>query len=288
MLSTCQSDVKLFREADPVGPAGHRLPRYRLADGHRVESSRVIEAIVVVSNAMLGDTVADRASKLSQDARERLTLVVHELRAPLTVIRGYMQLLDRSLEDDLLLDAASAASRAGSRLEVLLDDLMAAVSGPEMFAPAVREAVDIKNVAEDVAADLRRLANQRISVAGDACLVSGDENRLRQVLDNLLSNAIKHAPEGGDVYVDICHEDADRGVVRVSVEDTGPGIEPADRERVFDLFERLEKGNRAPEGLGLGLPISRAIIEGHGGTLTLADPVRGAGARFVADLPAHR
>ena len=224
----------------------------------------------------------------NEDACERLTLVVHELRAPLTVIRGYLQLLDR---DDFLNaeereTAATAAGRATKRLEQLLEDLVAAVSDPTVFAPAVSEPVSMLALAKDVTAEIEPLAERPLSVSGDAGIVQGDPARLRQVLENLVSNAIKHTPDAGTVSVEV--EDAPDDLVRVTVEDSGPGVPEEYRETVFDLFERVKVGSKATAGLGLGLPIARAIVRAHGGELGLDDTSEGTGARFVATLPTGR
>jgi len=221
----------------------------------------------------------------TDEAAERLALVVHELRAPLTVIRGYLQLLERPRDDNELAAARAAAGRASERLEMLLDDLMAAISRPEVFAPATLTHINLHALAEEVVDDLAPLTGHHIEVRGGAGEVAGDRSRLRQALENLVSNAIKHTPDSGDITVTIQDTGTD-AMVRITVDDTGPGIGPHDRERVFDLFERLEAGRNAPEGLGLGLPITRAIVSGHGGQVYLEELREGTGARFVVELPA--
>ena len=222
----------------------------------------------------------------SKEACERLTLVVHELRAPLTVIRGYLQLLDR--DDSLTAEereaAATAASHATKRLEQLLEDLVAAVSDPMVFSPAVNEPVSMLALVKEVVDEIEPLAERPLSVSGDPGVVEGDPTRLRQVLENLVSNAIKHTPDTGTVGVNV--EDTRDGQVRVTVEDSGPGIAAEYREIVFDLFERVRTDSRATAGMGLGLPIARAIVRAHGGELTLDDTLEETGARFVATLPA--
>lgn len=232
--------------------------------------------------------MTDPAPLSSKDACERLTLVVHELRAPLTVIRGYLQLLDRNdfLDAEEREAASAAASRATKRLEQLLEDLVAAVSDPTVFAPAVNEPISMLALAKDVVAEIEPLAARPLSVSGDAGVVQGDPARLRQVLENLVSNAIKHAPDAGTVSVSVKDLPDDR--VSVIVEDSGPGVPEEYRETVFDLFERVRVGSKATAGLGLGLPIARAIVRAHGGELGLDDTPEGTGARFVATLPTGR
>jgi len=219
------------------------------------------------------------------DASERLALVVHELRAPLTVVRGYLQLLERDRPGADIDRARAAAGRAVERLEILLDDLMAAISKSEVFAPAVRRHIALRQLAEEVADDVSPLYSNRISVEGGLGELQGDPTRLRQAIENLVSNAVKHAHGEGPIVIDVEDMDAS-GIVRLSVQDFGPGIPAEDRERVFNLFERLAAKGAAPHGLGLGLPIARAIVTGHGGRVFLADSPAGTGARFVMELPA--
>ena len=113
-------------------------------------------------------------------------------------------------------------------------------------------------------------------------LVEGDERRIRQVVFNLLSNAVKFTPEGGRVDIQTARAD---GEVRVAVTDTGPGIPPADQERIFEEFQQAqpEEGER-PEGTGLGLALSKKLVELHGGRIWVeSEP--GRGSTFVFTLP---
>jgi two-component system OmpR family sensor kinase len=112
--------------------------------------------------------------------------------------------------------------------------------------------------------------------------VRGDEELLRRMVMNLLDNAVRYGPEGSDVRVRVSSSDR---LVTLTVEDSGPGIPEADRERVFERFVRLETARTAAGG-GLGLPIARWIAEQHHGSLQLEPPVRGC--RFVATLPLVR
>ena len=120
-----------------------------------------------------------------------------------------------------------------------------------------------------------------LDVAAEVGSVEGDERRLRQVVFNLLSNAVKFTPSGGSVAV---MAEGMEGQVQVSVTDTGPGIDIADCERIFEEFQQTELGANAREGTGLGLPLSRRLVELHGGRLWVeSEP--GRGSRFVFTLP---
>ena len=114
-------------------------------------------------------------------------------------------------------------------------------------------------------------------------MVEGDERRIRQVIFNLLSNAVKFTPAGGAVDVSAAKVN---GEVRVSVTDTGPGIAVEDRDRIFEEFQQGEAGVEQREGTGLGLALSKRLIELHGGRIWV-DSELGKGSTFVFTLPAR-
>jgi len=116
----------------------------------------------------------------------------------------------------------------------------------------------------------------------DVDTVEGDERRIRQVIFNLLSNAVKFTPTGGAVDVNAAQVDGD---VRVSVADTGPGIAPEDHERIFEEFQQTKAGSEQREGTGLGLALSKRLVELHGGRIWV-DSELGKGSTFVFTLPA--
>jgi signal transduction histidine kinase len=116
----------------------------------------------------------------------------------------------------------------------------------------------------------------------DVGVVTGDERRIRQVIVNLLSNAVKFTPDGGEVGVGATQEN---GEVRVSVTDTGPGIAAEDQDRIFEEFQQTEAGLAQREGTGLGLALSKRLIELHGGRIWV-DSEPGKGSTFVFTLPA--
>jgi signal transduction histidine kinase len=122
-----------------------------------------------------------------------------------------------------------------------------------------------------------------LELAADVDMICGDERRLRQVVFNLLSNAVKFTPAGGNVAVSTARVGSE---VQVAVADTGPGIEAADRERIFEEFQQTAVGISQREGTGLGLALSRRLVELHGGRIWVeSEP--GLGSRFVFALPSE-
>jgi signal transduction histidine kinase len=112
-------------------------------------------------------------------------------------------------------------------------------------------------------------------------VVSGDERRIRQILFNLLSNAVKFTPAGGRIEVSARLVDEE---IQLAVADTGPGIPPEDIDRIFEEFQQTDAGAKQREGTGLGLALSKRLVELHGGRIWAESEV-GVGSRFVFTLP---
>jgi signal transduction histidine kinase len=215
--------------------------------------------------------------------QEVLSLVSHDLRSPLTVVRGYLDILDRPLDDDRKTTAVDSARRAAQRMEGLLDDLLHATRAEAVFAPKVMRPVDLSVLVEGVATSLQMGAEQSIITSLEpGVMVLGDPVRLEQAVTNLIGNAIKHGPAEGEVRVRV--ETRDDRVI-VSIEDDGPGIPVDQREHVFERGARGSASHATP-GLGLGLYIVRVVAEAHGG-LTFVDDSE-TGTRFILDLPVVR
>ena len=221
-------------------------------------------------------------SEATDDLRDEvLTYLAHELRNPLTVIAGSVQLLDtdrQRIDPSLheLLDTLGQGAVHLSRIIDSLNDLRAAHLG----------ALRVEKSTRDLAADLRRVlaetpglkARELRSRIPPSCPVAFDGHRIRQVLVNVIGNAVKYTAPGTIVDVDLGMEN---DVAYVAVRDHGPGIPDARRHELFRKFSRL--GNPLP-GTGLGLFLSRAIARAHGGELVHEQPA-GPGARFVLSLP---
>jgi signal transduction histidine kinase len=202
----------------------------------------------------------------------------HDLRTP---VAGVIATADSLLRDDpdraererRLVAMVREARRAGRLVDDLL--LMARLDGADPAAELRRQPVDLAAVAEDVAAG-QRLLGADVRAMTEPALVEGDPGQLTRVLTNLADNARR---EAAHVLLTVRRYD---GQVVVEVIDDGPGVPPAERDRVFERFVRLEAG---PGRNGLGLPIARAVARAHGGDLTCEDAPYGA--RFVLRVPAE-
>jgi signal transduction histidine kinase len=204
----------------------------------------------------------------------------HELRSPLTAIRGQIEVLAREPDpgaaDVRRVEAATLAELR--RVERLVDELLALARLDEGVGPLRRELDADAFLREAVAAapggaGLGRVAGGRIEL---------DPDMVARVIRNLVENARRHAGADGQVTVSSA---ALGGRLRIDVDDDGPGIAPAERERVFDRFHRSEAArDRGSGGSGLGLAIARAIVAAHGGTIEAAESPAG-GARVSFELP---
>ena len=224
-----------------------------------------------------------------QRMRAFLADASHELRTPITAVQASAETLLRASptpaqREKLTLQILRDAHRAGR----LIDDLLA-LTRLEQGIPLAAEPVDLVLLAAAATDRTRELA-PAVTVTLDAparSRLSGDPARLRQMLDNLLDNARHATPPGGRITVRISNP---HDTAEVEITDTGPGIPPADRERIFDRFTRLAgtypRGphDNAPDGNGLGLAIARGIAAAHHGTLSCAEPAHG-GASFLLRLP---
>jgi two-component system phosphate regulon sensor histidine kinase PhoR len=211
--------------------------------------------------------------------------VSHEFRTPLTSILGYVELL---LDDDDDLTVSQRGPlviirRNSERLLTLVSDLLSSRNGQLLVTPKAVNVAEL--VRTSVTAALPRAAESGINLHADAperLEAHIDAARISQVLDNLVSNAIKYSPDGGDVVVSLRAED---GHMLCSVSDTGMGMSQQDQEEVFAKFFRSAAvRNSAIPGVGLGLSISKAIVEAHGGRVSLRSEV-GKGTTFTFALP---
>ena len=234
---------------------------------------------------------------------ELLAVVTHELRTPLAVVRAYVDLLA-----DAAADLAGSPGRAGgdesavspnpelaeewriqaiaqvTRLDRLVDSILASVRGEGLAAGLARAPFDVARAVNDTIGEMAPLLRGhplRRTGTWDSLMGIGDEGRFRQVLEHLLENEVKYSPEGGAVSVGMWREGDD---VEVYVTDDGPGIPEKEWESVFEAYVRT--ANR-PRGSGIGLYAARRLMDGMGGRVWLESNGYG-GSRFMVAIPQMR
>jgi signal transduction histidine kinase len=225
----------------------------------------------------------------SHHKSEFLANMSHELRTPLNAISGFSQVLRKQLygevnekQAEYLDDILASARHLTSLIDDVLDLSKVEAGQIELeVAPFSLPAALERGVV--IVRERATKGRVRISLSSDpgVDLVIGDERRVRQVIFNLLSNAVKFTPAGGTVDVAVARLD---GEVRVSVSDSGPGIAPEDQVRIFEEFQQASAGKEQGEGTGLGLALSKRLVELHGGRIW-AESEPGRGSRFVFTLP---
>ena len=209
----------------------------------------------------------------------------HELRTPITIARGHLEVLDPARDDDAEIRAAVALAVAElDRMGRLVERLLALARADQATGAAVAR-LDAHALAREAVQRIGPVADRRIVVApsDDDAWVRGDRDALVDVLVNLIGNAVRHTGTGGSVEISVTR---DREQVRIAVADDGEGIPP---ELLPDLFERFTRADAARSrdggGAGLGLAICRAYVQAHGGTIGVVS-APGAGATFTVALPA--
>lgn len=209
----------------------------------------------------------------------------HDLRTPLTTIRGYAELYRQGAARDTEMLMGRIESEAG-RMGLLVEDLLLLARLDEQ-RPLEQRRVDLLALASDAVHDAQTVAPARpigmqVFDGPGTPEVLGDEARLRQVLSNLMANALQHTPESAPVTVRVGTE-GDDAVIEVC--DAGPGMNTEDAQRVFERFYRADSSRtRASGGSGLGLSIVDSLVLAHGGSVSV-DTAPGKGCRFRVTLP---
>jgi signal transduction histidine kinase len=257
-------------------------------------------AAVAINNSRLHAQLSDRSVELERayaelhrasTAKERFfASMSHELRTPLNGILGYQALLLEGLGGELGDTGRSyleKSNRAATSLLQLVNDILDYAKLEAGRVELNLRPTTVQEIVADAIANVEPLAAQKgialeATRDADAEPLVTDPDRVRQVLLNLLSNAIKFT-EKGTVALEVADRRAEDGWLELRVRDSGPGIRPADREKIFEEFEQVQ-GTRG--GTGLGLPISRRLAELMGGRLTVESEL-GQGSTFIFRLPAE-
>jgi heavy metal sensor kinase len=270
--------ISHLADAYSVGDLSRRLPGEEAGDE--------VGRMVVAFNRLLErlDAAFQRERRFTADA-------AHELRTPLTILRGEVELALRAYADGPIRDTLHSAVAEIERLEALVANLLA-LARSESAEPALEaEPVSLLELSSDVIGRLGHLAGAhgvRLEISPDSTdpTAMGDPTTLRQAIFNVAQNGIRHAPAGSTVQVRVLGLD---GRVLVEVQDAGPGIPEAALPHLFDRFFRADPARtRLPgrgQGIGLGLAITQAVVQAHGGAVR-AENLPAGGARFTIALPA--
>jgi signal transduction histidine kinase len=231
------------------------------------------------------DLTAER--RLDEEKSDFIATVSHELRTPMAAVYGAAQTLlreDIEVPADVRRSLAEMIASQASRLTNIVNELLLARRLDRGEIELEHEAVDVAELSRTTIEAMRAQLPEDVAVEVDVAegvdRAAGDAGRIQQVLVNLVDNAVKYG--GSDVRVRV---EQGREAIRILVTDSGPGIEPAEQQRIFEKFYRVDPQlRRAPGGTGLGLYISRELVDRMGGTLTVSSRPA-AGATFVMELP---
>jgi signal transduction histidine kinase len=261
------------REIERTRDPRRRLPRPE-ADDEVAELARTLEGMLQALDAARNETQSalDRQREFVADAS-------HELRTPLTSVLANLELLAEELDGEQA-DTAQAALRSTRRMRRLVGDLLL-LARADAKRGLPHGPVDLAEVLIEAAGELEPVAgDHELSVSPSPAVVQGARDELHRLILNLIENALLHTPPGTRIHASTRTSD---GQVVLVVEDDGPGIPPEIARRVFERFVR--GGGDGGRGSGLGLAIVQAVVESHGGKVSL-DERPGPGAQFVISLPA--
>ena len=233
------------------------------------------------------NTMTRKLQSVEAGRREFVANVSHELRSPITSIRGFAEgMADGVIPEEEQPKYLRLVADESKRLSGLIDDLLALSrlerddAKPEMTTFDVNEMLR-----RAVIYRMNDLEAKKIDVScefeEDSCMVRADSDRIEQVVINLLDNAIKFTPEGGKITLESAAAD---GTAEITVRDSGCGVAPEDRDRIFDRFFTADRAHTAGKGTGLGLSICKRIMEMHGQSIRLLDTEEGAAFRFTLEL----
>jgi two-component system, OmpR family, sensor kinase len=253
--------------------------------------------LATVLNTMLGRIEAayrarEEGEARARDSEDRMRRFVadasHELRTPLTSVRGLAEFClqqGEAASREEMTRLMTRIQQEATRMGFLVDDLLLLAQFDE-DRPLDKQPVDLSSVAAEAVMMARTVARGhalRLLAAPDPVIVSADGGRLRQVIDNLIGNALQHTPPGTLVTVGV---NSVPGYGQITVADSGPGMTAEQASRVFERFYRTDDArSRAHGGTGLGLSIAAALVDAHGGTITVDPRPPGDGATFRVRLP---
>ena len=230
------------------------------------------------------NTMTRKLQGVEAGRREFVANVSHELRSPITSIRGFAEgMADGVIPGEEQPKYLRLVADESKRLSGLIDDLLALSRLEREDAKPDLTVFDVNEMLRRaVICRMNDLDAKKIDVScefeSDSCPVEADSDRIEQVVINLLDNAIKFTPEGGRISLESAEKN---GIAEITVRDSGCGVAPEDREKIFDRFFTADRAHTAGKGTGLGLSICKRIMEMHGQTIRLLDTEEGAAFRFT-------
>ncbi len=230
-----------------------------------------------------------RLEELQRLRQETTELIIHDLRNPLSAIAISLQMISLVLPEEVLKansELLSIAQASTQRMQHLVDSLMEISRMDTGEASFEITTFSLKPMVEDLVQRTIVLANSKVKldadIAPDLPMIVADREKIERVLINLIDNALKYVPEQGRIQISAAQQNGD---LQVCVSDTGPGIPPEDRERIFERFTQGTGQKIRRRGFGLGLAYCRLAIERHGGRIWVEEPAEGPGSRFIFTLP---
>ncbi len=286
---------EVIEEVENRGFTMERMVDQKLAGGEEIpvavggapltdESDRG-QGIILLFRDMTASRELERLRKIDKMKSDFVANVSHELRTPLTSIKAYTDALKDMVEGEEKQEFLEVVEEESDRLLKLIDDLLNLSKIQSGEIDLERETFHMLELIEEV------IANQQITTDDHELIledeterdqVYADRSKIEEVLDNLIGNAVKYSPDGGDVVTRV---DNDENYLRVSVSDSGIGLTEEEQEKIFDQFYRGATANRAQiQGTGLGLTITKNIIDSHGGEIDV-ESTEGEGTTFTVQLP---
>ncbi|HEX3051067.1 MAG TPA: ATP-binding protein, partial [Aggregatilineaceae bacterium] len=264
--------------------------RLRAADNVRTVDSRVEQQLAGQVNRLMSEK--EQLIELQRVREETSNLVVHDLRNPLSIIMGALSMLELVLPEEVLganRELLDLMESSMERMQRLVDSLLDVARLESGELPLNVMACNLKPIIEEIGRRVQMQSQLRevtvcIEAPDNLPLVVVDVEKMDRVLANLMDNALKYTPSGGMVTL---AAEAYNDAVVIRITDTGPGIPPADRERIFERFAQV-KGDHVAHGrrgFGLGLTFCKLTIEAHGGQIWVEDGPDGVGSQFVFTLP---
>ena len=272
----------ILEPIDRVTMTAQKITRARDL-GRRIDVPNKIDEVgrlALTFNEMLA-----RIEELFRAQQRFVADVSHELRSPLTAVRGNLDLLKRGAADDPLERAqmVDAMDSETARMSRMVSDLLL-LARQDAGIPIAEQPIELDTLLLEVYRQAQFTARGVKIVLGaeDQASIMGDRDRLKQVLLNLVDNAVKYTPQGGEVTLGLTKDDA---WVKISVHDTGIGIAPDHIPNLFDRFYRVDKArSRDAGGTGLGLAIAKSVVDAHNGNIQVESEV-GKGSTFTVWLP---